>query len=696
MPRYRVTVDTGGTFSDFVYLNEETGEVTIAKVPSTPDDPSRAILTGIETLLARGLQGADIGYFCHGTTVGTNALLEGKGARTGLLVTEGFRGVYPVGEQARPYGTAIFDVMYDKPAMLVPAHLTGEVRERVDFRGTVLRELDEPALRDAVRALKAENVESIAVCLLFSFLHPAHEARVREVVLAEMPDCSVSLSSDVLPQIREYHRLSTTVINAYLQPILARYVAQLDRRLAGAGITTRQKYIMQSNGGMATFAAASRRAVTTVLSGPAGGVIAGTRACRNVPGPSGGFRNIITFDMGGTSCDVALIKDGEPLLSGHGKIEGRDLAVPMLDINTVSAGGGTIAEVDRFGVLQVGPHSAGALPGPACYGRGGEMPTITDCNLLLSYLGEDNFLGGRMRLDAGRARAAIENKVARALGLGVAEAAEGIIRIIDVKMEEAIKAISTMRGHDLRDFMLLAFGGAGPLHAGRMARELGMAGVIVPLYPGVFSAIGLLMSDVKHDYIRSRMTPLSDVTPADVNGMLEQLSAQALDELRGDGFADDHIRIEHALDLRYAGQGYEVTCPVLSDLQSIDLQSTDLAELRLAFDRRHQAMFGHMAPEESVEIVSYRVRGIGLVPPVEMPRFKRAGGTLADARRETRRVRFDGAETDCPVYQRERLDVGLTFAGPAILDQLDCTTVICPGQVAHVDEWKNLIVTQEE
>ncbi|MEA2947924.1 MAG: N-methylhydantoinase, partial [Alphaproteobacteria bacterium] len=256
---------------------------------------------------------------------------------------------------------------------------------------------------------------------------------------------------------------------------------------------------------------------------------------------------------------------------------------------------------------------------------------------------------------------------------------------------EAIKAISTMRGHDLRDFMLLAFGGAGPLHAGRMARELGMAGVIVPLYPGVFSAIGLLMSDVKHDYIRSRMTPLSDVTPADVNGMLEQLSAQALDELRGDGFADDHIRIEHALDLRYAGQGYEVPCPVLSDLQSIDL-----AELRLAFDRRHQAMFGHMAPEESVEIVSYRVRGIGLVPPVEMPRFKRAGGTLADARRETRRVRFDGAETDCPVYQRERLDVGLTFAGPAILDQLDCTTVICPGQVAHVDEWKNLIVTQEK
>jgi len=262
-------------------------------------------------------------------------------------------------------------------------------------------------------------------------------------------------------------------------------------------------------------------------------------------------------------------------------------------------------------------------------------------------------------------------------------------------MEEAIKAISTMRGHDLRDFMLLAFGGAGPLHAGRMARDLGMAGVIVPLYPGVFSAIGLLMSDVTHDYIRSRMTPLSEVTPADVDGMLKQLSAQALDELRSDGFTDDRIRIERALDLRYAGQGYEIAvpCPVPRDLQSTDLQSLDLAELRRAFDRQHQAMFGHMAPEESVEIVSYRVRGIGLVPPVEMPRFKPAGGTLADALREMRRVRFDGAEMDCPVYQRERLDAGLSLVGPAILDQFDCTTVICPGQTARVDEWKNVIVT---
>ena len=684
MARYRVTVDTGGTFSDFVHLNEQTGEMSIAKIASTPDDPSRAILAGLEALLASVTEADEIGYFCHGTTVGTNALLEGKGVRTALLVTEGFRGIYPVGEQARPYGTAIFDVMYDKPAPLVPSRLTGEVKERIDFRGNVLRALDETALRETVRGFKVQNIESIAVCLLFSFLHPEHEARVRDIVLEEIPDCSVSLSCEVLPQIREYYRLSTTVINAYLQPILARYIAQLDRRLAAAGIVTRQKYIMQSNGGMATFAAAARRAVTTVLSGPAGGVTAGVLAC----GMSGSA-NIITFDMGGTSCDVALIKDGEPLLSSRGKIEGRDLAVPMLDINTVSAGGGTVATVDRFGVLQVGPQSAGAVPGPACYGRGGETPTITDCNLVLGYLGEDNFLGGRMRLDAAKARAAIEAAVAKPLGLDVAEAAEGIVRVIDVKMEEAIKAISTMRGHDLRDFMLLAFGGAGPLHAGRIARDLGMAGVIVPLYPGVFSAIGLLMSDVKHDYIRSRLSPLSEVTPADVNGVFERMVAQALEELRDDGFAANHIRIERALDMRYAGQGYEIAvhCPVQP------LQEADLRQLRATFDQQHRAMFGHMAPQEPVEIVSFRVRGIGLVAPVEMPKFKPAGTTLGDARRELRRVRFDGRELDCPVYQRERLDVGLTVAGPAVLDQFDCTTVICPGQTARVDEWKNLIVT---
>jgi N-methylhydantoinase A len=684
MPRYRVAVDTGGTFSDFVYLNEDTGAVSITKIPSTPDDPSRAILQGVEALIAQGVRAADIGFFCHGTTVGTNALLEGKGVKTGLLVTAGFSAIYEVAEQSRPYGTAIFDVMYDKPEPLVPPSLTGEVRERVDFRGNVLLPLDEAALRETLRGLKAKQIEALAVCLLFSFLHPQHEARVRDIAHEELPGCNVSLSSEILPQIREYYRLSTTVINAYLQPILAHYVANLDRRLAEAGVATPQKYIMQSNGGTSTFAEAARTAVTTVLSGPAGGVAAGVAASRMT-----GLPNIITFDMGGTSCDVALIKDGAPIFTSRGKIEGRDLAVPMMDINTVSAGGGTIARADRFGALEVGPQSAGAVPGPACYSRGGTEPAITDCNLVLGYLSADNFLGGRMKLDCARADAAVA-RVAKPLSLGVPEAAEGIVRIIEVKMEEAIKAISTMRGHDLRDFMLLAFGGAGPVHATRMARDLGMAGVIVPLYPGVFSALGLLMSDVKHDYIRSRMTPISQLSSAEVAAVFAALEAQARADLHRDGFTDTDIRIEPSIDLRYAGQGYEIGLPCPAE------RTAALPELRKAFDAEHRSQFGHSAPEEPVEVVSYRVRGVGVVQPVTMPKFKPQGGTLADALIETRDVRFDGKTVSCPVYQREKLDAGLTLHGPAVLDQFDCTTVICAGQTARVDEWKNLIVTERK
>ena len=687
MAPYRITVDTGGTFSDFIYLNEESGELSIAKVPSTPDDPSRAILTGVETLLARGVPISDIAYFCHGTTVGTNALLEGKGARTGLLVTEGFRGIYPVGEQARPYGAAIFDVLYDKPTLLVPPSRTGEVRERVDFLGEVLLALDEQALRATLRALARERIESMAVCLLFSFLYPAHERRVGEVILEELPECRVSLSCEVLPQIREYYRLSTTVINAYLQPILARYIGELDQRLAAAGITTRQKYIMQSNGGMASFETASGKAVTTLLSGPAGGVTAGVVLSRMLA-----IKNVITFDMGGTSCDVALIKDGEPLVSNRGQVEGRDLALPMLDIHTVSAGGGTIAEVDRLGELRVGPGSAGALPGPAAYGRGGDAPTITDCNLVLGYLGENNFLAGSVRLDRVKARAVIEAKIARPLGLGLTESAQGIIRIINVKMQEAIKAISTMRGHDLRDFTLVAFGGAGPLHAARIARDLGMAGVVVPLYPGVFSALGLIVADVRHDYMRSKLILLSEAMPADMNRTFEELAAQAVTQLAGDGFTPQAIHIECALDMRYAGQGYEIALPVRAQ----PIEPRCLNELREAFDAQHKAMFGHMAPQEPVEIVSFRVRGIGRVPPVRLPKFKAAGEGLENAFRERRPVRFDGLDKDCPVYQREHLDVGINLAGPAILEQLDSTTVICPGQLASVDEWKNVIITQAD
>ncbi len=682
MGQYRVTVDTGGTFSDFVYVNEATDEVTIAKIPSTPDDPSRAILAGVQVLLDKGVQPHDITYFCHGTTVGTNALLEGKGVRTALLVTKGFRGIYEVQEQSRPHGPVIFDIMYDRPSLLVPASLTAEVPERVAFNGDVLEPLDEEAFRAALRPLVRAEVKSIAVCLLFSFLHPAHEQRVREIIAEEMPGVEISLSSDIVPQIREYYRLSTTVINAYLQPILAHYIANLEKRLSGAGVETKQKYIMQSNGGMSTFAATAKKAVATVLSGPAGGITASVQACRTT-----GEQNLITFDMGGTSCDVALIKDGEPSVSHRGKIDGRDIALPMIDINTVSAGGGTLARVDKFGTLEVGPESAGAVPGPACYGRGGTQPTITDCNLVLGYLGEDNFLGGKMRLDKAAAQAAVAS-VAKPLDMDMLDAAEGIVRIINVKMQEAVKAISTMRGHDLRDFMLLAFGGAGPLHAGRIAADLGMAGVIVPLFPGVYSAMGLVMSDVKHDYVRSRMSKLAAITESAIEAQFEDLVENARAELQGEGFAQSAIEIERSLDMRYAGQGYEISMP----LPAVFGEGA-LAHLRSAFDEAHRQMFGHTAPNEPVEIVSYRLRGIGRVAPVKLPSFEPNGLKTQDAIREQRAMRFDGKTITCPVYQREKLDIGATFTGPAVVDQLDCTTVVFPGQTARVDAHKNIIIT---
>jgi N-methylhydantoinase A len=683
--KYRIAVDTGGTFSDFACLDEDTGAISITKVASTPDDPSRAILGGLELLQHEGFRSQDVGFFCHGTTVGTNALLEGKGARTALLVTEGFRGIYEVAEQARPYGPAIFDIMYDRPSMLAPRSLTGEVRERIDFRGEVLLPLDEEALKATLAQLAKQRIESIAVCLLFSFLYPEHERRIRAIIAEELPACNVSLSCEILPQIREYYRLSTTVINAYLQPMLARYISRLESRLLDAGVATQKKYVMQSNGGMSTFDTAARRAVTTVLSGPAGGVAAAMATCRAC-----GIANAISFDMGGTSCDVALIRDGEAAIASRGKIDGRDIAVPMMDINTVSAGGGTIARVNRVGELSVGPDSAGATPGPPCYGRGGKMPTITDCNLVLGYLSADNFLGGRMLLDVARARRAIEDVVARPLAMSVEDAAEGIVRIINVKMGQAIKAISTMRGHDLREFKLLAFGGAGPLHASRMARDLGLAGVIVPPHPGVYSAIGLLTADVKHDYVQSRMSPITKLSVDMIEATFQHLERQAIQDLQYDGFSEAQISLERAIDMRYAGEGHELT--VASPAPA--LRAGGIMGVRRNFDALHKAMFGHMAWDEPVEVVSYRVRGTGSVSAPRIPKFTPTGGALADALRTHRQVRFDGRSVVCPVYQREHLDVGVTLAGPAILDQFDCTTVVCPDQIATVDAWKNIIITE--
>ncbi len=683
--RYRIAVDVGGTFSDFVVLDEATGEVSILKVPSTPHDPSEAVLEGVGRLTGRGVAPSDVTFFSHGTTVATNTLLEEKGARTGLLVTEGFRGIYEVQDQTRGYGPATYDLFFERPRLLALPRHTEEVRERVDAQGAVLCPLDEARAVAAIRRLRDTGVESIAVCLLFSFMRPEHEQRLAALIAREHPDCTVSLSSEVLPQIREYYRLSTTVINAYVAPRLARYLASMEARLRESGVTTRQLFVMQSNGGVTTFGTAAQRAVTTILSGPAAGVTAAAALAA-----AAGADQVITFDMGGTSADIALVEHGTPTETTRGQIGRRDIAVPMLDINTISAGGGTLAWVDAVGVLQVGPQSAGADPGPVCYGRGGTQPTVTDANLVLGYLNPDYFLGGELRLDRAAAERAIRERIAAPLGLDPLRAAAGIVEIINVHMEQGIKAVSSERGYDLREFALVAFGGAGPVHAARLAADLDIPRVIVPAHPGVTSALGLLMSDVKHDYVRSRLRLLAETPLEEANAILDELTERARADLAAEGFAPEQIALQYLLDLRYAGQGYELSVPA----PRVPLDAATLQEARQRFDALHERLHGHQAPDEPVELVSYRLVAYARVPQVRLQRYPAATTDVSAALKGSRLVTFPeyGEPTPCPLYDRARLAPGHVVRGPAILEQVDSTVVVHPGQEATVDPYRNVII----
>src|SRR5262245_6059475 len=689
MPKYRVTVDTGGTFSDFVFFNEDSGAMTITKVPSTPKEPFQAVLNGVKELLEQGAAAGDISFFCHGTTVGTNALLEEKGAKTGLLVTQGFRGIYEVMEQTRGYGPATYDLFFEKPRLLAPPYLTEEIPERVDFKGNALKSIDVDAARDAVRRLKKKGVQSVAVCFLFSFLNPDHELKIKQLFAEEFAEARLSLSYEVLPQIREFYRLSTTVINAYIQPVMASYLSQLENRMRAMGVTTPKLYIMQSNGGVSTFKGSAEKPVATVLSGPAGGVIASMGTCERV-----GINNIITFDMGGTSCDVALIHQGNPVITTQGKINMRPIALPMLDIHTVSAGGGTIARIDAVGGLQVGPDSAGADPGPVSYDRGGENITITDANIVTGVLDPDHFLGGRMKLDKTKDDKLLEEKIANPLKLNLFEAADGVLKIINVKMEEAIKAVSSARGYDIRDFTLVAFGGGGPMHAGRMALDLGIPTVLIPLTPGVHSALGLLMSDVKHDYVRSKLVGLDDLDLAEINRLFHQLIERAKVDLVNEGFSDEEIKIEPYLDLRYAGQGYELTVPAPMP----PFTKHDLTVMRGRFDIMHERNSGHKAETEPVELVSLRLISLGLVPQAKLSPGKTTGTKVDDAKTGARKVYFGKQHgmLNCEIYTRDRLEPGHKISGPAVIEQLDTTTVIHPEQEGTVDDYRNITIKQSK
>jgi N-methylhydantoinase A len=686
-PRYRLGVDVGGTHTDLVLLDTDTGDLTVEKVASTPKNPALGVLDGVCRLIARGVEPAGIAFFAHGTTITTNALLEMRGAKVGLLITKGYRAVQEIQAQARDGN--LFDYFYAKPAPIAPHSLTKEIPERSDQGGNVLVPLDRDAVRQAARELKSQGVESIAVCYLFAFVNPAHERETRSLIEEEFPGVPVSLSSEVLPRIREWPRLSTTLINAYLEPLMVRYIAHLNRGLDDIGLTTPQRFLMQSNGGVMPFTAAiaGGRTVHTLFSGPAAGAQASAYWAEQ-----DAQHGLVTLDMGGTSADIAFIEDGMPLETTEGVIARRQIDVPALDMTTISAGGGSIACVDRAGFLTVGPVSAGADPGPACYGGCGTQPTVTDADLVCGFLNPDYFLGGAQRLDAAASRAALKAHVADPLDMSVLAAAAGIRRIVDMRMADEVRVFAAKRGVDVASFTLLPFGGAGAVHAAAVAAELGMRRVLVPPRPGAFSALGLLCTDVVHDYIRSELKPLAAVAPPHAEGIFHMLEARARDELTAEGMNPDDARFARELDLRYTGQGYELRTP-LDGLYRGELDQDSLELARARFDERHARIHGHAAKELPVEIVSYRVRVRVAVPKYQPREASEMSGPLEAAVKGTRAVYFDGAApTRAIVYERDRLPVGANLNGPAIIEQFDATTVIPPGWTARTDRFRNLIL----
>ncbi|HEX9465075.1 MAG TPA: hydantoinase/oxoprolinase family protein, partial [Alphaproteobacteria bacterium] len=600
--RYRLGVDVGGTHTDLVLLDVTTGRLAGEKVSSTPKNPALGVLNGVANFLAKGVAPGSVEFFAHGTTITTNALLEMRGAKVGLLITKGFRAVQEVQSQARDGNP--FDYFYDKPEPIAPQSLTREIPGRIDFEGREVEKLDREAVRQAARELAAAGVTSIAVCFLFAYANPGHEEEAARLIRAECPDVDVSVSSTVLPRIREWPRLSTTLLNAYLQPVLVNYIAHLDSGLDDKGVRTEQRFLMQSNGGVMPFKAVAGggKTVHTLFSGPAAGAQASAYLAA-----ADAKKGLVTLDMGGTSCDIAFIEDGAPLEVTEVTIARRPLGVPALDMTSISAGGGSIAWIDRGGFLCVGPRSAGAEPGPVCYRRGGESPTVTDADVVLGYLNPDYFLGGAQKLDKAAAAAAIEAKIARPLGLSVAAAAAGIRRIVDMRMADEVKVFSAKRGVDAQEFTLLPFGGAGAVHAAAVAAELGVARILVPPRPGAFSALGLLCSDVVHDYVRSELRPLDQVAPDHAEAIFRELETRATGELAQEGLASRKAAFERELDMRYTGQGYELRVS-LAGLGRGGLGAAALHQARLRFDKTHAQIHGHAAQERPVEIVSYRMR----------------------------------------------------------------------------------------
>jgi N-methylhydantoinase A len=691
-PKYRLGVDVGGTHTDLVLLDATSGALAVEKVSTTPKNPALGVMNGVQKFAARGIDLSAIEFFSHGTTITTNALLEMRGAKVGLLINRGFRAIQETQAQVRDGN--VFDYFFQKPEPIAPQSLTREIGGRVDYTGKELEPLDEDAVRKAAAELKAAGALSVAVCYLFSYMNSAHEQRSGAIIAEVFPEAHVSLSSEVLSRVREWPRMSATLLNAYLAPVLVSYIADLEKRLNTAGVLTQQRFLMQSNGGVMPFTAAmtGHKTVHSLLSGPAAGAQASAYL------PHEGTRGLVTLDMGGTSCDIAFIEGGAPLEVTEGTVARRQLDVPALDLTTISAGGGSIVWIDRAGFLSVGPQSAGADPGPVCYGRGGENPTVTDADIVCGFLNPDYFLGGTQKLNVQAAHTALEAKIAKPLNMTVPEAAAGIRRIVDMRMADEVRVFAARRGVDLNEFALLPFGGAGAVHAGAVAEELGMHRIIVPARPGAFSALGLLCTDVLHDYIRSELATLDRLDPAHADEIFREMEAKAASELAEEGLDPSAALFERDFDMRYAGQGYELRVP-LAGLWQKSLDAESLGAARLRFDEVHEKIHGHAAKEKAVEIVSYRLRVRVAVPkytPQAAPAGKPSSPPLP-AVKGTRRVFYDPRKAvEATVYDRDKLPVGCGFSGPAIVEQFDATTVVPHGWHVEVDRYGNLILGREQ
>ena len=672
----RIAIDTGGTFTDLVLSDPETGRLAFHKVPSTPADPSRALVEGVRELVARaGYDSADIRFLIHGTTVATNTILQRKGARTAFITTEGFRDVLHIQRQDRPH---LYNMRIRRTPALVPRSLRFELPERTLHDGSEALPIDQNRLNELIEALREKGIEAVGVGLLHSHIDPGHERSVGDRLRRDLPDTTVCLSSDMSREEGEYERFSTCAMNAYVQPVMTHYLDRVNDALSESSIAA-PLYVMKSNGGVTSARNAADQCVHTILSGPAGGVVAGDEIGRRLDRP-----NLITADMGGTSFDVAMIYEQTIAFAKNAEIDGLALKAPMMDIHTIGAGGGSIAWIDSGGALRVGPQSAGAEPGPACYGTGGGEPTVTDANLVLGRLSTDSLLGGALALDPPAARRVIQEKIAAGLQCTVEEAAEGIIRVINASMTAAIRKLTVERGYDPRLFTLVPFGGAGPLHGVELARELGIRDVVIPRAPGVASAEGLVFSNLRSDRIQTHVKFLDRLGTVEFEKILDDLTAQGIEDLATSSEGSDPV-ISRRIGLRYSGQGYDIP---------IDLPDgvVDLASLESAFHLEHERQYGFARRDQRVQLVNVWVSAeLPISDDPRKPAQRSVTGRTAPL--ATRPVYFSGNWVDTPVFSRSGLRHGQQIDGPAVIEQLDSTTLIGPAQHACVDAWEQITIT---